>query len=131
MGTLSPHREVRCTFWQQNTAQLIWKDAPHGNGQETGSGESIPVGIDVSDAPKLNEYYYYVDKEPVFSFIINSDKTENDIICRYRSHCFLKVYIRIKFDTIFGIAHAGINISILLGSVNSHIINKPVNQFGV
>ncbi len=46
---------------------------------ETGSGESIPVGIDVSDAPKLNEYYYYVDKEPVFSFIINSDKTENAI----------------------------------------------------
>lgn len=46
---------------------------------ETGSGERIPVGIYVSDAPKLNEYHYYTDREPVFSFIVNSDKTENVI----------------------------------------------------
>lgn len=46
---------------------------------ETGSGESIPVGIDVSDSPKLNAYSYYVDKEPVFSYVINSDKIENVI----------------------------------------------------
>lgn len=46
---------------------------------ETGSGERIPVGIHVSDAPKLNEYHYYAGREPVFSFIINSDKTDNAI----------------------------------------------------
>ena len=46
---------------------------------ETGSGESVPVGIDVTDAPKLNAYYYYVDKEPVFGYVINSDKIDNVI----------------------------------------------------
>ena len=46
---------------------------------ETGSGDKIPVGIDVSDASKLNEHSYYVDKEPVFSFVINSDQIENGI----------------------------------------------------
>lgn len=46
---------------------------------ETGSGDNIPVGIDVSDSPKLNAYSYYVDKEPVFSYVINSDKIENVI----------------------------------------------------
>lgn len=46
---------------------------------ETGTGETTAVGIYVSDAPKLNEFSYYVDKEPVFSFIINSDKTTNAV----------------------------------------------------
>lgn len=47
---------------------------------ETGdSGEPIPVGIYVSDAPKLNEHYYYVDKEPLLSFIVNSDSLDNAI----------------------------------------------------
>lgn len=46
---------------------------------ETGDGSRIAVGIDVSDAPKLNEYYYYVEKEPIFSFVTNSDKIENVI----------------------------------------------------
>lgn len=41
------------------------------------SDEMIPVGIDVSDAPKLIEYYYYVDREPVFSFVISSDQIDN------------------------------------------------------
>lgn len=43
------------------------------------STERIPVGIYVTDSPKLNEYYYYVDREPIFSFIINSDSIENAI----------------------------------------------------
>ncbi len=46
---------------------------------ETGSGESAAVGIYVSDAPKLNEFSYYVDREPVFSFVVNSDKAENAV----------------------------------------------------
>jgi len=46
---------------------------------EAGSGERIPVGIDVSDSPKLNEYYYDADRKTVFSYIINSDKLENVI----------------------------------------------------
>ncbi len=46
---------------------------------ETGSGEHIPVGIDVSDSPKLNQYSYYVDREPVFGIIINSDKVDNAV----------------------------------------------------
>lgn len=43
------------------------------------TGETIPVGIYVADSPKLNEYYYYVDKEPVLSFLINSNSMENAI----------------------------------------------------
>ena len=46
---------------------------------ETGSGELAAVGIYVSDAPKLNEFSYYVDREPVFSFVVNSDKAENAV----------------------------------------------------
>lgn len=41
--------------------------------------EPIPVGIYVTDSPKLNKYYYYVDREPIYSFIINSDSIENAI----------------------------------------------------
>lgn len=47
--------------------------------QIDGIDEPVPVGIYVSDAPKLNDYYYYVDKEPVLSFIVNSDSTDNAI----------------------------------------------------
>lgn len=46
------------------------------------SGESeelIPVGIYVTDSPKLNQYYYYVDKEPILSFVINSNSIDNAI----------------------------------------------------
>lgn len=47
---------------------------------KTGDSETpIPVGIYVSDAPKLNEHYYYVDKEPIFSFIVNSNSIDNAI----------------------------------------------------
>ena len=41
--------------------------------------ELIPVGISVSDAPKLDEYHYYVDKEPIYSFIVNSENTDNAV----------------------------------------------------
>lgn len=39
--------------------------------------ETVPVGIYVTDSPKLNENYYYVDKEPILGFLINSDSIEN------------------------------------------------------
>ncbi len=41
--------------------------------------ELLPVGIYVTDSPKLNEYYYYVDKEPILGFIINSNSMDNAI----------------------------------------------------
>lgn len=43
------------------------------------SDELIPVGIYVADSPKLNQYYYYVDKEPILGFIINSNSLDNAI----------------------------------------------------
>lgn len=43
------------------------------------SKEKIPVGIYVTDSPKLNKYYHYADKEPILSFIINSDSMDNAI----------------------------------------------------
>lgn len=43
------------------------------------NGEPVPVGIYVSDSPKLNEYYYYVDREPVLGFIINSKNVDTAI----------------------------------------------------
>lgn len=43
------------------------------------SDDLIPVGISVSDAPKLNEYNYYVDKEPIYSFVVNSDNIDNAV----------------------------------------------------
>lgn len=48
----------------------------------TKSGENeeiIPAGIYVTDAPKLNQYYYYVNKEPILSFVINSNSLDNAI----------------------------------------------------
>ena len=41
------------------------------------TGETLPVGIYVTDAPKLNEHSYYTDKEPILGFLINSDSIEN------------------------------------------------------
>lgn len=47
---------------------------------EIGSSEQLtPVGVYVSDSPKLNEYHYYVDKEPIFSFIVNSNNIDTAI----------------------------------------------------
>jgi hypothetical protein len=43
------------------------------------SDELVPVGIYVSDAPKLNENYYYVDKEAIMGFIVNSENIDNAI----------------------------------------------------
>lgn len=43
------------------------------------SEELIPVGIYITDAPKLNQYYYYVNKEPILGFIANSNSMENAI----------------------------------------------------
>ncbi|MDE7417462.1 MAG: hypothetical protein K2N44_14375 [Lachnospiraceae bacterium] len=44
-----------------------------------GSAERIPVGVYVTDSPKLNQYYYYVDKEPILGFVINSNSMDNAI----------------------------------------------------
>ena len=41
--------------------------------------ELVPVGIYFTDSPKLNEYYYYVDREPILGFIINSNSMDNAI----------------------------------------------------
>lgn len=41
------------------------------------TGETIPMGIYVTDSPKLNENYYYVNKEPILGFLINSDSLDN------------------------------------------------------
>ena len=41
--------------------------------------ELVPVGIYITDSPKLNEYYYYVDREPILGFIINSNSMDNAI----------------------------------------------------
>ncbi|MCI7790307.1 MAG: hypothetical protein MR531_05965 [Lachnospiraceae bacterium] len=43
------------------------------------TGETLPLGIYVTDSPKLNEYYYYVDKEPILGFLVNSNSMENAI----------------------------------------------------
>jgi hypothetical protein len=43
------------------------------------STEPVPVGIYITDAPKINEYYYYVDIEPVFSIVVNSNSIDNAI----------------------------------------------------
>ncbi len=43
-------------------------------------GTQIPVGIYVSDAPKLNEnYYYYGDAEAIYTFIVNSQNVDTAI----------------------------------------------------
>lgn len=43
------------------------------------SDELTPVGIYVTDAPKLNEYHYYTDMEPVFGFVANSNSLDNAV----------------------------------------------------
>lgn len=43
------------------------------------TGELVPVGVYVTDAPKLNQYYYYVDREPILGFVINSNSMNNAI----------------------------------------------------
>lgn len=39
----------------------------------------IPAGIYVTDAPKLNQHYYYGNQEPILSFVINSNSIDNAI----------------------------------------------------
>ncbi len=41
------------------------------------NGERIPIGVYVTDSPKLNQYFYYVDKEPILGIVINSDNIDN------------------------------------------------------
>lgn len=41
--------------------------------------ELTPVGIYISDSPKLKKYNYYVDKEPILGFIVNSNSMDNAI----------------------------------------------------
>lgn len=41
--------------------------------------DELPVGIYVTDSPKLNEYYYYVNREPILCFVVNSNSMENAI----------------------------------------------------
>lgn len=51
-----------------------------GADEETGEeGELVPVGIYVTDSPKLNEYHYYDGMEPILGFIVNSDSMDNAI----------------------------------------------------
>ena len=41
------------------------------------SASLVPVGIYVTDSPKLNEHYYYVNQEPVMGFVVNSNSLDN------------------------------------------------------
>ena len=43
------------------------------------SDELTPVGIYVTDAPKLSEYHYYTDMEPVLGFVANSNSLDNAV----------------------------------------------------
>lgn len=43
------------------------------------TGETLPLGIYVTDSPKLNQYHYYDEKEPIIGFIVNSDSIDNAI----------------------------------------------------
>ena len=43
------------------------------------TNETLPLGIDVSDAPKLQEYHYYDGMAAYFGFIVNSDSIDNAI----------------------------------------------------
>lgn len=43
------------------------------------TNETLPLGIDVSDAPKLQEYHYYDGMTAYFGFIVNSDSIDNAI----------------------------------------------------
>lgn len=41
--------------------------------------ELVPVGVYVTDSPKLNQYYYYVDREPILGLVVNSNSIDNAI----------------------------------------------------
>lgn len=41
--------------------------------------ELTPVGVYVTDSPKLNQYCYYVNREPVLGIVINSNSLDNAI----------------------------------------------------
>ena len=43
------------------------------------TGETLAVGIDVSDSPKLQEYHYYDYTTPLFGFIVNSNSLDNAV----------------------------------------------------
>ncbi|MDE6621023.1 MAG: hypothetical protein K2K74_11165 [Lachnospiraceae bacterium] len=43
------------------------------------SAELIPVGVYVTDSPKLNQYHYYVGMEPILGFVINSNSMDNAV----------------------------------------------------
>jgi len=43
------------------------------------TGETIAVGIDVSDAPMLQKYHYYDDVQAWCGFIVNSDSLDNAV----------------------------------------------------
>ena len=43
------------------------------------TNETLPLGIDVSDAPKLQEYHYYDGITAYFGFIVHSDSVDNAI----------------------------------------------------
>jgi hypothetical protein len=43
------------------------------------SDELVPVGIYITDAPKIVENYYYVDKDAIMGFIVNSNSVDNAI----------------------------------------------------
>lgn len=43
------------------------------------TGETYPAGVYVTDSPKINEYSYYVNKEPILGFVANSNSLENAV----------------------------------------------------
>jgi hypothetical protein len=43
------------------------------------SEELVPVGIYITGAPKIDEYYYYVGMEPIMGFVVNSNSIDNAI----------------------------------------------------
>lgn len=45
--------------------------------QSAETGEMIPVGIYITDAPKLNEFHYYDGLEPILGFLVNSQNLDN------------------------------------------------------
>ncbi len=43
------------------------------------TGVTTPVGIYITDAPKLKQYGYYTGTEPILTFLINSNSMDNAI----------------------------------------------------
>jgi hypothetical protein len=41
------------------------------------SKDLVPIGIYITDAPKINENNYYVGLEPIMGFIVNSNNVDN------------------------------------------------------